>query len=53
MAGESKPATDREVIRKWVEARGDRPATFKGTSTKEEPGVLGINFPGVGAGESP
>lgn len=47
-AGQSKTTTDREVIRKWAEERGGRPATVKRTGSAEEPGVLRINFPGFG-----
>ena len=46
MAGESKTTTDRAVIRKWVEARGGKPATVKGTGDRDEAGILRINFPG-------
>lgn len=43
--------TDHEQIRKWVEDRGGRPATVKGTGGGE-PGILRIDFPNVGADES-
>ncbi|GIV97881.1 MAG: hypothetical protein KatS3mg057_2538 [Herpetosiphonaceae bacterium] len=52
MAGESKVTTDHNQIRKWVEERGGKPATVKGTGDKGEPGVLRINFPGYGDEES-
>lgn len=41
---ESKTTTDHETIRRWVEARGGRPATVRGTGTKDRPGVLRIDF---------
>ena len=50
MAGESKVTTDHEEIRRWVEARGGRPARVKGTGDGSDPGLLRIDFPG-GAGE--
>jgi hypothetical protein len=49
MAGESKTTTDHDAIRKWVEARGGKPVTVRGTGDRDEPGVLRIDFPG-GAG---
>jgi hypothetical protein len=48
---ESKVTTDHEVIRKWVETRGGRPAAVKKTHEKDEPGIIRIDFPGfTGAG---
>ena len=41
--------TDREEIRRWVEAHGGTPATVRGTGDSDA-GVLRIDFPG-GAGE--
>jgi hypothetical protein len=46
MAGESKTTTDHEKIKQWVEDRGGYPATVKSTGSKDEPGVLRIDFPG-------
>jgi len=51
MAGESKTTTDHETIRRWVEERGGRPATVKGTEERDEAGVLRIDFPGYGDDE--
>jgi len=51
MAGESKTTTDHETIRRWVEERGGRPATVKGTEEEDEAGVLRIDFPGYGDDE--
>lgn len=51
-AGKSVKTTDHDTIRKWVEARGGKPATVKGTSGKNESGVLRIDFPGRGAEDS-
>jgi hypothetical protein len=48
MAGETKRTTDHEVIRKWVEERGGSPATVEDTGSKNEPGILRIDFPGYG-----
>lgn len=48
---ESKVTTDHEVIRKWVESRGGRPAAVKKTHEKDELGIIRIDFPGfTGAG---
>src|SRR5918912_1600281 len=52
MAGESKTTTDHDVIRKWVEERGGKPATVKRTGDKEDPGVLRIDFPGYSGKDS-
>jgi hypothetical protein len=53
MAGESHTTTDHKVIRKWVEERGGRPATVKGTGRgREEAGILRIDFPGYSGEES-
>ncbi len=46
MAGETKITTNHDEIRKWVEARGGKPATVKSTAKGDEPGVLRIDFPG-------
>lgn len=46
MAGESKTTTDHEMIKKWAETRGGKPATVKNTESNGEPGVLRIDFPG-------
>ncbi|KKR32131.1 MAG: hypothetical protein UT63_C0051G0013 [Candidatus Gottesmanbacteria bacterium GW2011_GWC2_39_8] len=50
MAGESKITSDHETIKKWVEERGGKPATVRGTSGEAETGLLRIDFPGYGAG---
>ncbi len=38
--------TDHERIRKWVEERGGKPATVKGSGGNEPAGILRIDFPG-------
>ena len=48
---ESKTTTDHDEIRRWVEGRGGKPASVKGTGG-EEPGVLRIDFPGRGDEDS-
>jgi hypothetical protein len=45
---ESKKTTDHDEIRRWVEERGGQPATVEGTESGGEPGVLRIDYPGVG-----
>jgi hypothetical protein len=46
MAGESKMTTNHDEIRKWAEARGGKPATVKSTASKDDVGLLRIDFPG-------
>jgi hypothetical protein len=36
--------TDHDVIRKWTESRGGRPAVVKGTEGKDGEGILRIEF---------
>lgn len=44
MAGGST-TTDHSIIRRWAEARRARPATVKGTETKDEhAGILRLDF---------
>jgi len=45
MAGESRLTTDHEVIRRWAEERGGRPATVRGTGAEGRPGILRLYFP--------
>lgn len=42
----SKTTHDHEVIRKWAEERGGKPAHVKSTAHKDDPGILRIDFPG-------
>jgi hypothetical protein len=42
----ARTTTDHETIRRWVEARGGRPARVKGTGGPGDPGLLRIDFPG-------
>jgi hypothetical protein len=44
---EARKTTDHEEIRRWVEARGGRPARVKGAGP--DTGILRIDFPGFGA----
>ncbi len=46
MAGESKTTTNHDEIRKWIEARGGKPATVKRTGGRQDAGILRVNFPG-------
>ena len=43
-SAESVTTNDHDEIRKWVEARGGRPASVKGTGSEGEPGILRIEF---------
>lgn len=38
--------TDHETIRRWVEARGGCPAHVKGSGSRDNPGILRIDYPG-------
>ncbi len=51
---ESKTTTNHDEIRKWVEARGGRPAKVKGTERAGESGggLLRIDYPGYSGEES-
>jgi hypothetical protein len=42
---QSKITTDHDEIRKWAEARGGRPAAVRSTYSKEDPGIIRIEFP--------
>jgi hypothetical protein len=42
----SVQTTDHDEIRRWVEARGGKPARVEGTGNGDDPGVLRIDFPG-------
>jgi len=46
MAGESKTTTNHDEIRKWAEERDGKPATVKSTASKDDVGLLRIDFPG-------
>lgn len=51
-SGEQKITTDHKEIKKWIEERGGKPATVRGTERgKEHAGLLRIDFPGY-SGES-
>ena len=48
----SHSTTDHEEIKNWVEKRGGKPATVKGTDTKKDSGILRIDFPGYSGEDS-
>jgi hypothetical protein len=41
---ESKTTTDHDEIRRWVDARGGRPAAVAATGSGDDPGILRIDF---------
>ena len=41
---EAKTTTDHNLIRKWAESRGAKPASVQGTGKKDEPGILRLDF---------
>lgn len=43
-AHDAKTTTDHGEIRRWVEARGGKPATVRGTGGDDEAGILRIAF---------
>jgi len=45
-SGAAKTTTDHDEIRRWVEARGGRPACVIGTGGRGDTGMLRIDFPG-------
>jgi hypothetical protein len=50
---ESQTTTDHDEIRKWIESRGGKPATVRGTASgDEEAGLLRVDMPG-GASSPP
>ena len=44
---QAKVTTNHDDIRKWAEARGGSPATVRSTHTKDNPGIIRIEFPGA------
>ena len=46
MSDQAKKTTDHDTIKKWVEERNGSPAAVKATSSKDETGILRIDFPG-------
>lgn len=44
--------TDHQAIMDWVQARGGKPAHVKRTGESNDPGILRIDFPGYGGGNS-
>ena len=49
---DAKMTTDHQIIKKWAEDRGGKPAAVKGTGKGDDPGVLRIDFPGYTGEES-
>ncbi|GIH72892.1 hypothetical protein [Sphaerimonospora thailandensis] len=49
--GRSLITTTHEVIKRWAEERGGRPATVPGTEHEGRAGVLRFDFPGYGGGD--
>jgi hypothetical protein len=48
----SLTTTDHDTIRKWAEERNGKPATVKSTKSKDDAGILRINFPGYSGEDS-
>jgi hypothetical protein len=47
----SRVLTDPEEIRQWAEERGAQPAHVKGTGSREDIGMIRLDFPGWGSDE--
>src|SRR5260221_7747696 len=45
-ASHNRVLTDHDEIRKWAEERGARPARVTGTGSRDDPGILRLDFPG-------
>ena len=46
MAGQSNTTQDHDEIRNWAEERGGKPSHVKSTESKDDIGILRIDFPG-------
>ncbi len=52
MHGETHTTTDHDVIKRWVQERGGKPASIRETRKRgETAGILRINFPGFSGEE--
>ena len=49
----SYTTTDHDVIRAWAEARGARPASVEDTESRDDAGILRLEFPNGPSGDSP
>lgn len=49
-AGRSLVTSNHEVIKRWAQERGAKPATIEGTERGDRPGVLTFDFPGWRSG---
>jgi hypothetical protein len=52
MATHSNVTTDHELIRRWAEERGARPAAVKATASNGDPGIIRLDFPGYSGEDS-
>jgi hypothetical protein len=48
----AKATVDHDTIRQWVEKHGGCPAHVKSTGSKDDPGILRIDFPGFSGQQS-
>ena len=48
----AKATIDHDTIRTWVEQHGGCPAHVKDTGSKDDPGILRIDFPGFSGQQS-
>ena len=48
----SHALTDHDEIRQWAESRRATPACVKGTGSKDDVGMIRLDFPGFSGGDS-
>ncbi|MFN2533321.1 MAG: hypothetical protein ABR555_18715 [Pyrinomonadaceae bacterium] len=52
MSAEARVTTDHDEIRRWVEERGGNPARVKSTGSKDDVGLVRIDYPGFSGGDT-
>ena len=48
----SQALVDHDAIRKWAESRRAKPACVKGTGSRDDVGMIRLDFPGFSDGDS-
>ncbi len=52
MASDNRTLIDHDEIRQWAEARHAQPAAVRRTETKDDPGIIRLDFPGYSGEDS-
>ncbi len=52
MASSSNTTTDHDTIRNWVEERGGKPAAVAATGSRDDPGIIRVDFAGYSGEDS-